>query len=502
MRTSKLPLVLSATLLLIAGLAGRAGAVPPPAPWVPMNIGPSLAAGAVDLDPRGFWTIRASNGDVGQSTDSFFFVSQPLSGDGSIIALLLGQEGGDPQWGKAGIMIRAGEHPSAPNIHLHMTSSHGLALTYRAAARAVTINEGADRRYGARQFPVWLRLQREGDRFTPFSSTDGFGWAQLHAPITLPGFPKDALVGLTAASLFDAPVSAAFGNVTVFPGQVSPIVQVASGNASALLSWTPVSNAVGYLVRRSAPNTPGFAADMLTPQPIGETTFSDTNVPNGKPVRYLVSAVLGLEEGTLEGWPTAVVATPVPTPGNLLGTDLELEATQLRGSVVYDPATGIYKISGSGGDIGDTADRGYFAAQFVRGDFQVTARLLEKTAKAGLMMRESLAGGSRMAFVAGTFANGVFFQYREETGGGTIQVGKPVITDANFKPPLLMRLVRSGNTITAFVSPDGTTFVPAGAPKSFDPPLPESLYVGIAITAGNAGNVLTTSFSDFAISPP
>jgi hypothetical protein len=487
--------------LIAMGLAMRGDAAPPPSPWIIKSIGPQIAPGTVDVDPRGFWTLRASNGDIALSADSFFFVHQPLPGDGSILVLLLGQQGGDPQWGKAGIMIRANDTASAANVHFHMTSAHGVAITYRPTAKQATINEGSDGRYGPRQFPIWLRLQREGDRFTPFTSSDGFGWTQLHSPITLDGFPKDALFGITAASQFDTPVTAAFSNVTVIPGQVSPIVQVCSGNASTLLQWPAVSGATGYLVRRSAPTTPGFVADLLTPAPIKETSFSDTRVPNGLPVRYLVSAIFDQGGQPVEGWPTAVTATPVPTPGSLFGTDINLEATQLRGGILFDPGTGVYRISGAGGDIGDTQDRGFFASQRVTGDFQVTARMLDKPTKAGVMVRETLDGPSRMAFLAGTAASGVVFQYREETEDSTVLAGRPVIASADFRPPVLLRLVRRGNTIASFVSADGTTFIPAGPPKTFDPPLPADLYVGYAITAQNPGSIATSTFSDLAIGP-
>jgi regulation of enolase protein 1 (concanavalin A-like superfamily) len=498
--------VLATAALLVVGLTARGDAVPPQAPWTVRDIGPRLAPSLVDVDPRGFWTLRASNGDVSLNADSCFFVSQPLSGDGSILALLFGEEGGDPQFGKAGLMIRADESAGAANIFLHMTTGHGLEITYRPTARQPTFNEGADRRYGGRQFPIWLRVQREGDRFTPFASSDGFGWIQLHAPITLPGFPKDALFGIAASSLFDSPVAAAFGNVTVTPGQVSPIVQVSAGNGSVLLSWPPVSNAAGYVVRRSGLNTPGFAADLLTPDPIKETSFADTNRPNGQAVRYLVSAIVEQGGQKIEGWTNSVAATPVPTPGNLFGCDINVEATQLRGGILFEPATGIYRISGSGGDIGNTEDRGFFVSQLVKGEFQITARILDRVGardgKAGVMVRETQDSSSRTAFLAGTAAAGVVFQYREETGGSTAFSGRPLIASADFKPPLFLRLVRRGNTITPFLSPDGTTFTPAAGSKTFDPPLPESLYVGYAITSQNAGVTAVSSFSDFTIGPP
>jgi hypothetical protein len=296
-------------------------------------------------------------------------------------------------------------------------------------------------------------------------------------------------------------------NPTVAPGQVSPIVQTCAGNGAVLLTWPPVTNAVAYIVRRSAPATPGFAADLLTATPIRETSFADTNLPNGKAVRYLVSAMFEHDRQRVEGMATAIIATPVATPPNLFGCDLSLEATQLRGAIAFDSTTGTYQISGAGGDIGDTVDRCFFASQLVKGDFQITARILDKPsrthalAKAGLMVREALEGPARMATLVGTAASGLALQYREQMGAPASAITTP-IADKDFKPAIFLRLVRKGATITPFLSADGTTFTPAGEPRVFDPPLAESLYVGYAITSHNIGAIATNTFSDLSIGPP
>jgi hypothetical protein len=496
-------LTIVSALILATWPARQGNASPPPEPWTVQNIGPFITPGFVDVDPRGFWTIRAANGDVAQNADSFFYVAQPLSGDGSILALIFGQQGGNPQFGKGGLMIRADTSSRAANIHFFMTSGRGLGITYRAFPGQPTVNEGSGRQYGARQFPLWLRLQREGDRFTPFVSADGFAWDQVHSPVTLPGFPKDATIGLTAASLFEGTVSAAFGNVTVVPGRVSPNLQVSAGNGTALLTWQSVQGANGYTVRRSAANVPGFAADLITPRPIKETSLSDTNLPNGQPVRYLVSATYEENGQQIEGWTSAVTALPVPTPGNLFGCDIGIEASLLRGGVLFDPATGTYKITGSGTGIGGTEDHTFFASQLVSGDFQITARILEKTtAAAGLMARESLDGASRMVFLGGAARQGLIFQYREQTGETTGLTGPPALVDEDFRPPLFLRIVRRGNALSPFFSQDGTTFTPAGSPKTFSPPLPESLYVGYTLSAQNSSVLATGNFSDLSIGPP
>jgi hypothetical protein len=509
MHTRKRLWLFALAALLVVGLAAAVHADPPPAPWTARDISAPLTPGIVDVDRRGLWFVRAHTGDIGlsQPLDSFFFVSQPLSSDGSVLALLLGQDGGNPDAAKAGVMIRENDTVGARNILLAMTPGHGLLLSFRPTARRSTVSEGADQRYGLRQFPTWLRLQREGDQFTPFASYDGYGWSQLHAPIALSGFPSDALAGLAVSSFVGEPTTAVFDNPTVAPGEVSPLVQACAGNGAVLLTWPPVSHAVGYRVRRSTPATPGFAADLLTPAPITESSFSDTRLPNDKPVRYLVSPIFEQGGRRVEGMATAVTTTPVATPANLFGCDINLEITQMRGAVAFDPATSIYTISGAGGGIGETEDHGFLASQLVRGDFQITARILGKpsrtmgSAAAGLMVREALDGPARMAALLGTFRDGVAFQWRGKRGAAASS-GTPAIGDKDFQPPLYVRLVRKGDTMTPLLSTDGTTFTPAGEPRVFDPPLTESLYVGYAITSQSPGEVATSTFRDLTIGPP
>jgi regulation of enolase protein 1 (concanavalin A-like superfamily) len=499
----KQPSFLIAAALLIAGLAPAAHAVPPSAPWVVKNIGPRLTPGFVDVDPRGFWTIRASNGDIAGGGDSLLFAHQPLSGDGSILALMLGQQGGNAQWGKSGLMIRADDTPQAANVHFSMSSGRGLMLTYRASTREDTQFEGSDNIYGSRNFPIWLRLQRDGDRITPFISPDGFGWTQVHAPITLPGLPNNALVGLTAASLYASPVVAAYSNVTVVPSGNGPLVQYAIGSGSAMLRWQPVAGAVGYIVRRSALETPVFAADQVTPEPIKETSFSENGLANGRPLRYLVSAVYDQGGQMVEGWSTAVTLRPSPSPAGFISQDLSLIFTQLRGDIAFDPSNNTYRIEGFGGDFWDVEDQGYVASKLVSDDFTVTVRLLDRLrssgGKAGLMIRESLDARARNAFLAGTQSDGILFQYREETGAPTALNGPPVVNDNDFRPPTYLRLVRKGSTITPFYSIDGTTYSQAGPAKTFDPPLAKDLYVGYGITSSSPTEFGASTFSDFAI---
>jgi hypothetical protein len=507
MHTRKRFSLVASAALVAVGLAARAHAAPVPAPWTAIEIGKQFAPSVVGVDSRGLWNIRADDGDIYGNADTMVYVYQPLSGDGSIAAAILGQHGGDPAWAKSGVHIRASDVDSAQNIDIHMTSGNALEFSSRPVAKKATTSYGGNAFYGPRVFPTWLRLQREGDSFTPFVGYDGLAWTQVHSPVTIAGFAKDALAGLSVCShtaKAGNPVTAVYTPPVVTAGFNAPIVQVCNGNGAVLLTWQPVANATGYVVRRSAADAPSFASDVLTPAPIKETSFSDNNLTNGKPMRYLVSAVF--DQGA-EGYATAVTATPAANPANLATCDINLENSLLHGSMAFDEAKGIYTLTGSGGDIWDNADRFFFASQLVKGDFQITAKILDKPtktsdwSKAGVMVRESLDGPSRDANFMGTAKNGVNFQWRDQTAGAPGGAAKAAIAAKDFTGPVFLRLVRKGSVVTAFLSTDGTTFTQAGDPKTFDPPLAESLYVGLAITAHDATKITTGTFSDLSIGP-
>ena len=74
------------------------------------------------------------------------------------------------------------------------------------------------------------------------------------------------------------------------------------------------------------------------------------------------------------------------------------------------------------------------------------------------MVRETLDAGSKHALMAVTPGNGVAFQWRAATNGGS--------TNRNTTgrvAPYWVRLVRSGSLLTGYASPDGVTWTLVGA---------------------------------------
>jgi hypothetical protein len=141
--------------------------------------------------------------------DEFYFVHQPLTGDGSVTARVLSQtgvEGGSHEWAKAGVIIKESTKPGSQYAAMMITPGHGVRLqsnftTDRAGSQATTA-------------PRWLRLTRSGTSVTGYESADGANWTQV-GTVQLPALPRRVEVGLFVASPFAIKIERQFGSGSV-----------------------------------------------------------------------------------------------------------------------------------------------------------------------------------------------------------------------------------------------------------------------------------------------
>jgi ABC-type transport system involved in multi-copper enzyme maturation permease subunit len=145
-------------------------------------------------------------------TDSFYFVHQPLTGDGSIIVRvssltgLISSGAGSPDgplanarpgvqpWSKAGLIIRADTTQGSAYAAIMVTGGHGVRWQYDYTHDTAGIPGAV-----SAVAPRWLRLTRSGEVVTGYDSTDGTHWTQVGS-VRLAGLPATAMAGLFAAS--------------------------------------------------------------------------------------------------------------------------------------------------------------------------------------------------------------------------------------------------------------------------------------------------------------
>jgi hypothetical protein len=166
-----------------------------------------------------------------------------------------------------------------------------------------------------------------------------------------------------------------------------------------------------------------------------------------------------------------------------------LIGTQIAGSgrgayQIVAPGYRVETLTSGGGDIWDASDNFLFSnSGLMSGDG--TAEVLVKSltnaqafSKAGLMFRASLNANSAHVMMAVTPTSGVMFQSRLTAGAtatNTVVAGRAV--------PIWLRIVRSGQTFSGYVTSDRITWTQIGStitmPAGFGP----SLYLGLAVSS-------------------
>ena len=177
--------------------------------------------------------------------------------------------------------------------------------------------------------------------------------------------------------------------------------------------------------------------------------------------------------------------------------DSDVGAVGAPGSASFASPT--FTVAGAGADVWGTADAFNFVYQPLNGDGTIVARVasVQNTApwaKAGVMIRSSLSAGSAHAFMLVSAGKGVAFQRRLTNGGTTVSTAGSLST-----PPRWVKLTRSGNTITAFESSNGSTWTQVGS-DTFS--MPASVLVGLAVSSHVSGVTSTATFDGVSVTTP
>jgi hypothetical protein len=152
---------------------------------------------------------------------------------------------------------------------------------------------------------------------------------------------------------------------------------------------------------------------------------------------------------------------------------------------------GAFTVSGSGADVWGTSDTFRFTYQSLSGDGQMVARvasvaLVNSWAKAGVMIRNSLSSSSAFAFMLVSAAKGTAFQYR--TSGGASAAS---ITGTTAAAPYWVKIVRTGDTITGYQSPNGSSWTRIGSASI---PMGSTVYIGLAVSSHDNTRICTAAF--------
>jgi len=237
-------------------------------------------------------------------TDNFYFVRQPLAGNGSLTVRITsltsllppaGQEfGAAPDrpgvvaWSKAGIIITSSLAAGSPYAAMLATGGNGVRMQWNYTGDTPGLPGAVS---AAR--PRWLRLTRDGDTITGYDSADGVHWTVVET-VHLAGLPGTVQAGLFAASPVLPPKAVNIAGVSQGGGGSTASTAVFD-HLSRSGAWPAGRWAGGYTQGDEAAEAQGIGQYR---QAGGEITVSGQGdiapaLPQGEP---------GLAESTIGGY--------------------------------------------------------------------------------------------------------------------------------------------------------------------------------------------------------
>jgi phosphatidylserine/phosphatidylglycerophosphate/cardiolipin synthase-like enzyme len=281
------------------------------------------------------------------------------------------------------------------------------------------------------------------------------------------------------------------------PDQPVYKLPASGGTVSTLtptLTWYAGLWAHNYDIYLGTSSTPPLLAANVNLGPSETSTdyvkFTTPKLlPNTKYYWHIVSKTMANVTigGSTWSFTTPADTAPLPSGWN----DDDIGAVGAAGSASYSGGT--YHVSGAGADVWGSADAFHYAYQTLSGNGQIVARVasvenVNSWTKAGVMIRSSLAANAQFAYMIVSAGKGTAFQYRTATGGSAAS-----ITGTGAGAPTWVKLVRSGNTITASQSTNGTSWTTIG---SVSIAMGTTVNIGLAVSSHVSSTPATANFDN------
>ncbi len=453
---------------------------PLPSGWSDGDIGSVGLAGSGTFANGTFTVKGAGLGTFLTSTDGINFASQSLSGDGTIVARVVTQQGSTDV--QAGVMVRETLDPGAKHAYLFYRSS---GATLYMTERTSTGGSSSYQSFSSVSLAYWIKLTRSGNTFNSYGSPDGVNWTQLGSSQTVT-MATNVYIGLAVSSRnTSALATATFDNVSV------------SSSAAPAPAITGVSATTGSVGSQVVISGTGFGTaglvtlnGALVTMNVWSGTSISITIPSGAtsgPLAVSVAPSMNTSN------PVNFAVTTQPLPSSWLDQDLGLVGVSGSGTFANDTFT----VKGAGqGTFSVTADGIHFVYQTLSGDGTIVARVVSISGsaalQAGVMFRETLDPGANHAN-AFEYSSQLWMTERTTTGASTSYQ-----TLGGGAAPYWVKLNRSGNIFTSYGSPDGVNWVQLGSSQTVS--MATNLYVGLAVTNRTTASLATATFDNVSIS--
>jgi RHS repeat-associated protein len=450
---------------------------PLPTTWLDQDVGAVSVTGNATY-ANGVFTIQGSGTGISGTADEIHFAYQPLSGNGSIVARLVSVQNSSVQ---AGVMIRQTLNGNDVEASIFRQSSN-IYFEERASTGGSTPTEGS---VADPSLPYWIQLVRSGNTFSAYTSANGLYWTQLGSSQTIT-MAQNVYIGLAVSSESNTSLATAtFDNVSI------------NSTASPAPAITSVSATTGAIGSQIVISGTGFGAavgssmvllnDMLMTIDSWSATSIIVTVPSGATSGLLVVAVApSMNDSNGVGFTVTSKSLPVPW------LDQDVGPVSIAGSASY--ASGVFTVQASGTGIQGTADGMHFVYQPLSGDGSIVARIASSQGsytQAGVMIRETLNPGSTNGYVF-HYSCCMYFYYRTSTGANTASNG-----NASATVPYWVKLVRTGNTFTAYISPDGVNWTQRDSAQTIT--MAQNVYVGFAVSSQVNSSLATATFDNATV---
>jgi hypothetical protein len=172
-------------------------------------------------------------------------------------------------------------------------------------------------------------------------------------------------------------------------------------------------------------------------------------------------------------------------------------------SGTYSESGTVVTLTGQSGDIWNTSDSFHYAFENIVGNGSITARVVSMTnpnptAKAGVMIRNTLSSSSVEVNNSLQPSYGVNFQGRTTSGSNSTAFG----SIASLVPPYWVQLTRSSNKFTAQCAPDNSgtpgTYTQVGSSETISTAGKAMLW-GLCVSSNNTGSLCTAVFDHITV---
>jgi regulation of enolase protein 1 (concanavalin A-like superfamily) len=192
----------------------------------------------------------------------------------------------------------------------------------------------------------------------------------------------------------------------------------------------------------------------------------------------------------IQSFTTAGGGSSLPSPW----LNQDVGSTGQPGSSTF--SAGTFSVRGAGADIWGSNDAFQFAYQPLTGDGSIVARIagIQNTnsfAKAGIMLRASVAASSQHVILDLRPTGDIEFMTRSTNGGSTSW-----LAGAAQAAPVWLKLARSGSTVSASISTDGSTFTPVGSTTIA---FPGTIDAGLLVSSHDTSTLNTSTFDSVTV---